>query len=264
MKKLILILISLIIFSCEENNELQTNKDMISLKWILLERSTDVSFAVENCDARLDYDSSLFIEKLSDYCVLDEHSTSMCGDYRFGQDRRFRVDGCEGFDLCVGESLEEVANNEFWYCCLDSIYYQSPFNEYKLIYVDLDICMNGYLDNFESCDVVINEYTGAINNFDIILPEFPRQYLMGSISQCENNEYCNQNDNVYFHPNCDMRIDTTITLGEKNIQLEKLAIFDKEERGFLHYYSLDGYLVTDENNIDVKRPKWKVIDYQSK
>ncbi len=43
-----------------------------------------------------------------------------------------------------------------------------------------------------------------------------------------------------------------------------MSIFNREQRGFLHYYESDGYLVTDEDNIDVKRPKWKVIDYQNK
>jgi len=281
----ILILLSLFLtFSCDDDT--QTNEDtddMMSLDWILLMKGGDYYgssqyFYVESCDGYVEcsyyesynenndtYYTQCDNDEYEGYnCKCDEYDDE-CGECRLTIPYGYRVNSCDGYELCVSNNSKYDCCYEYEYNDYDSLgniidteksyyYYEYLFNEYILYWNnDLLVCNGSYCDEEDlgwyDYDIVIPSH----------IPKIETNDCEGEYNYCEREEY--------FHPNCDTPLDTTITIDSKNISFEKMGWLDRENSnnkfGYIHYYPLDKYLIF-EGDDDLDISSYKVVDYQRK
>jgi len=272
--KYILILLSLFLtFSCDDDT--QTNEDtddMMSLDWILLKKGVSSNFNVESCDGYVEFNVDTYDEYVGSNCQCHVNWGNECGECRLTT-HSYRVSSCDGYELCgnypygdnccyEGEfiGMDENGNpTGNWY---GYYVYEDLINEYILYWNDdLNVC------NGTNCD----EEDWGYNDYDIVIPSHIPNYetnICGeeSINDCERKEF--------FHPNCDIPLDTTMMIGSKSVSFEKMGWFERgfgsqldsdinlNQYGLIHYYPLDDYIHTDFGMIDLSN--WKVVDYQRK
>ena len=265
----ILILLSLFLtFSCDDDT--QTNEDtddMMSLDWILLKKGVTTNFYVESCDGYIECSYYEFYNENNDtyytYCDMDEYESynckcdeydNECGECRLTTLHFFRVNSCDGYELCGNISYD---------CC-----YEYEIRIYQ--YDDDGNIINEWDDNgnwigeteikYKYMEYLFNEYILLWNDdlsvsyvfpfpphvepdFDIVIPSyFPKDRT----SDCDNGD-CE--DVSFFHPNCDTPLDTTMTIGSKSILFEKMGWLNRDvgnSLGYIHYYQLDDYLLTSK------------------
>jgi len=130
--------------------------------------------------------------------------------------------------------------------------YEYLFNEYILYWNDdVDVCEY-------NCD---EEYISYWNkDYDIVIPShIPKNETNDCDNQCEYE--------IYFHPNCDTPLDTTMEWNGKNVSIEKMGWLERDNYynkfGYIHYYPLDKYLIFDgDDDLDIS--SYKIVDYQRK
>jgi len=287
--KSILLLFSLfLIFSCQGTliNHSEDTDDMMSLDWILLMKGVgdnmflipDVSgsdFNVESCEGYVELNVDTYDEYVGYNCSCNDNYDDECGECRLTTLHFFRVNSCDGYELCGNISYD---------CC-----YEYEIRIYQ--YDDDGNIINEWDDNgnwigeteikYKYKEYLFNEYILLWNDdlsvsyvfpfpphvepdFDIVIPSyFPKDRT----SDCDNGD-CE--DVSFFHPNCDTPIDTTMMIGIKSISFEKMGWLNRDfgnSLGYIHYYPLDDYLLTNSSsesltNIDLS--SYKVIDYQRK
>jgi len=277
--KSIYILLSLfLMFSCEEDT--QTNEDtddMMSLDWILLKKGVTTNFYVESCDGYIECSYYEFYNENNDtyytYCDMDEYESynckcdeydNECGECRLELPNIYRVNSCDGYELCgnytfsvnccyEGEfiGVDEYGNptdNYYGYYV-----YEYPFNEYTLY----------WNDDVDVCEYNCDEESLVYYDYDIVIPKHIPNY---ELTYCGSGDYdyCSVNS---FHPNCDTPLDTTMMIGSKNISFEKMGWFERDrydnQFGYIHYYPLDKYLIF-EGGDDLDLSNYKIVDYQRK
>jgi len=204
-----------------------------------------------------------------------------CGECRLTIPYNYRVNSCDGYELCVGNNskydccyeneiwiyqydedenvIYEYDDNGYWIGETEIRYYYNEylFNEYILYWNDDLLVCNG-----NNCDE--ESWNFSNYDYDIVIPShIPRNVTTDCDNQCESE--------TYFHPNCDTPIDTTITIGSKNVSIEKMGWLERDNTnnsnnnyyGYIHYYPLDNFLIL-ENGSDIDISNYKIVDYQRK
>jgi hypothetical protein len=244
----------------------------MSLDWILLMKGVSTNFYVESCEGYVEFNVDTYDEYVGSNCQCYDGWDNECGGCRL-ENSTIRVNSCSGYELCGNYSYSDKCcyEGEFigmdeWGNPTDNYYgyyvYEYHFNEYILYWNDdLNVCY----DN--SCDEEFVSNNDEI--FDIVIPSY---FPNNSTNNCEEGGGWNSCEyETYFHPNCDTPIDTTITIGSKNVSIEKMGWLERDNTnnsnnnyyGYIHYYPLDNFLIL-ENGSDIDLSNYKIVDYQRK
>ena len=258
---------------------------MMSLDWILIKKGITDDFTVENCDGYIEYNEETFDEYLvGDYCYCFEsgnwYDVFNCGECGLSKYNQFRVDSCDGYELCGDTS------NPFD-CCSKREYYitdesgnhilddegnkkteiKYTLNEFQLyeyiLYRNKDLMFS---DGGSGGGIVEGNWVYEERETDIFIPYHLNK---SGISNCFDSDeygvdYCEFiKIDKKFNPNCEKSLDTTMMIGSKSVSFENMGWFDRNNSfGYIHYYPLDGYLFTDDGNEDISN--YRVVDYQRK
>jgi len=252
------LIILLLIVGCGTEPEEELPNEL-SLDWILLKKVIDESFNVESCEG---YEEG--------FCICNDGNNE-CGACLLKSYNWEEIESCDGYDICE-HSLPLNNNKNSSDCCseinLDNptnvggdcwVYQNCSFFLYQTLsmYEEYILYWN---DDLDVCEYNCDEED--IDDYNIVIPSYipKRENTFCSHNNCESNKWLG-----YFHPNCDTPLDTTITIGSKNISFEKMGWLDRESDnslGYITYLRNEEYLQTDGDDIDISG--WNVVDYQRK